>query len=180
MNKLLVSLVLFLSIVSCSSSTEKNIYQEYNSKIENEAKSYQISQLFIHGESEIQNFTIAELTGGKNSEEKQRICCFSTDDKFSNKICFNQKNTGYKWNYCTLDLRFIEDDSLKDLTLEEKLEILNSESTGKEFPDLDICPIDFEPGKWYHFFGLPNIEGSYFVHVEEDEKFTVEYFSGGP
>jgi hypothetical protein len=148
-----------------------------------EASKYSINQNYIRGISKIDRFTIAELTGDKFSPEYQRVCLEASSEKARQKakLYFKQNNNGYYWQSCTLDLKFVENDTLKDLSLEEKLDILKKENPENTKPKkYEILPWEFKPGKWYHFFGFDNIEGSFFVYVEKDKTFRVEYFGGGP
>ncbi len=180
-HKLLFILISLVAFTSCESEKKNDTESSSSSPFQMEEDQYVIQAEFIKGKSNIDQFTIAELSGDKFSEEKLRVCCESKGDSLIDKIFFNKKNEGYHWYFCTLDLSFIEDDSLKDLTITEKIKILHNDSKeAVESEYSDIMPIKFETGKWYHFFGLENIEGSYFVHVEDNNTFSVEYFDGGP
>jgi len=144
---------------------------------------YIITEDYISGKSKNDGFTIAELFGDKSSQEKQRVCIETISGKkdLKQKIYFNKKNEGYQWFYCTLDLRFVENDSLKNLKVEEKLEIIQKENIVTSHPQYyETIPIEFKPGTWYHFFGFEDIEGSFYVFVMNDRSFKVEYFDGGP
>ena len=143
---------------------------------------YSINEEFIKGKID-NGFTIAELSSDKSSSERLRVCCEASSKKSvsTDKLFFHKKNIGYQWAFCTLDLRFVENDSLKELSFKEKMEILNKEEYGKPtHKNYDTLPIKFKPETWYQFFGFRNIEGSYFVYVEKDGSFKVEYFKGGP
>lgn len=145
--------------------------------------SYLIKEEYIKGKSGIDGFSIAELKGDKSSDEKLRVCCktISVKSGLTNKLFFYKKNNGYQWHFCTLNLRFVENDSLRELSLEKKMEIINKENSGKSAPKYyETLPIRFKPETWYHFFGFKDIEGSYFVYVNKDRSFNVEYFEGGP
>ncbi len=95
-------------------------------------------------------------------------------------IFFGKKNEGYRWFFCTLDLRFVENDSLNNLSFKQKLEIINKEKGTGAPKYYDTLPITFKPETWYHFFGFDKLEGSFFVYIEKDGTFKVEYFNGGP
>ena len=142
---------------------------------------YQINKNGIKGVSLNDGFTIAELKDGKSSEEVLRVCCEPVSHtELKRQLYFKKKNVGYHWNFCTLDLRFVENDSLKNLSLEEKLEILRREGHIGSPEHFDTIPINFKVGTWYHIFGLEDIEGSFYFYVEKDGAFKVEYFDGGP
>jgi hypothetical protein len=144
---------------------------------------YSITEKYISGISKNDGFTIAELIGDKSSEEKLRVCCetITGNRDLNKKLYFNRKNKGYQWSLCTLDLRFVENDSLKNLTLHKKLEIIKKENNGDSTVKYyETIPIDFKADTWYHFFGFEDIEGSFFVYVEKDKSFRLEYFGGGP
>ena len=144
---------------------------------------YSINEEYIKGISKNDGFSIAELTGDKSSNEKLRVCCEAISGNFNlkDKLYFDRKNKGYQWFFCTLDLRFVENDSLKNLTIDEKLKIIKKENNGKLTPKYyDTIPITFKPETWYHFFGFEDVEGSFYVYVEKNKSFKVEYFGGGP
>ena len=77
-------------------------------------------------------------------------------------------------------MRFVQNDSLKNLSVGEKLEILRQEGRTGHPNYFDTIPINFRPGKWYQIFGLEDIEGSFFVYVKNDGSFKIEHFGGGP
>ncbi|RZJ99856.1 MAG: hypothetical protein EOO46_21755 [Flavobacterium sp.] len=147
-----------------------------------ENEKYAINENSIKGLSKNDNLTIAELTGDKFSSEKLRVCLNTSSDnnKTRSILYFNRKNDGYHWSFCTLDLRFVENDSLKKLKLGEKFHVVEKENhENLSLKYYDTIPLDFKPHTWYHFFGL-NVQGSFFVYVDKDGIFHVEYFGGGP
>lgn len=148
---------------------------------------YEITHEYIKGKIKIDGFSIAELEVSKISDEglpiyeKEviRYCCESKGEKLKKKIYFNKKNDGYKWSLCTPSFKYVEVDSLKNLTLEEKLDRIRKDGSGKPIY-YDVMPFQFQTGKWYHLFGLEGIEGSYFLYYNKQNEFIVKYFDGGP
>jgi len=147
-----------------------------------DSNKYSINREFIKGTSKNNGFIIAELIGDRYSGEKLRVCCEpNLRNNLTKKIFFNKKDRCYHWTFCSLDLKYVESDSLRNLSMEEKLEIIRKENNGKEISSsYDTLPIKFTPETWYHFFGFEDIEGSYFVYVKKDGTFKVEYFNEGP
>lgn len=149
---------------------------------------YTITENYILSIYEIDSFSIAEIEVtdiGENGipynyQEIARVTCESnlgTD----RKIFFHKENAGYSWTFSNLDLRFVEADSLKDLSVEEKLRILRDEGAfDGEVTHFKTMPLKFDIGKWFHLFGLKNIQGSYFIFVKPDGSLLVRYFDGGP
>jgi hypothetical protein len=148
---------------------------------------YEINNEYIKGKIKIDGFSIAEIKvtsinkNGLPIKEKEvnRYCCELKDGKLKKKIYFDKKNEGYKWFLCTPSFKYMEVDSLKDLTLEDKLARIKKDGSGKTIY-YDTKPFEFKKGKWYHLFGLEGIEGSYFLYVNDDGTINVKYFDGGP
>ncbi|MCF8373974.1 MAG: hypothetical protein K9H64_20285 [Bacteroidales bacterium] len=168
------TIIIFLNTVSCDEA-------KFNS-----GKNYKVTEEYIKGSTYINNFTISELEvssiGGNGLPIKEKdivqYCCKSSSKSLKKKIYFNRKNKGYKWFYCTLNLDFIEVDSLKKLSEEQKLTMIHQVRGENMY--FDTIPFRFEAGKWYHLYGLENVEGSYYIHFNIKKEFIVKYFEGGP
>lgn len=112
-----------------------------------------------------------------NYKEKERYCCSFGGDALKKVIYFHRINDGYKWICCTLDLRFVEVDSLKDLSIEEKNKIIGDDEPIIQY---DTLPLKFEHGKTYCLFNIDNYDGSYYLYFDKNMKFVAKYFNGGP
>lgn len=136
--------------------------------------------------SGIERFTIAlyerdgySLRPKDYSKELARFCFeYKGENGGLRQVSFIKCNSKYKWSRCDLDLRFVTIDSLKDLTIEQKLELLKEEGSFSDYKDK--MPFKFEKDTLYHIFGLNGIDGSYFMAIDENNKLVVDYFEGGP
>ena len=111
-----------------------------------------------------------------NFKEIDRYCCsFIGEGKSSKKVFFNKLKDGYIWQRCHLVLDFVEKDSLKNLSIKEKLAMVN---VGKP-ESFDKMPFEFNRNKVYHLFGFNNFEGSYYLTLDDSDNLIVDYFDGG-
>ncbi len=146
---------------------------------------YEITMDFIKGKSPIERFQIAVLKKTELNEqgypldnnELERYCCFSDGDNSARKIFFQRANDGYQWTVCTPDLKYVEVDSLINLSEEEKRQRIGGSKSPVAY---NTMPFKFESDKVYHLFGLEGIEGSYYLYFSEKKEFIVKYFDGGP
>ena len=103
--------------------------------------------------------------------------------KGSNKISFLKPNPNYRWYLCKLDLHIVENDSLQNLTLEQKLnyvEMMDKVTlSDSEYVHRRSFPLSIEHGYVYHIFGLCDVEGSYYVCLEASGELIIQYFDRG-
>lgn len=112
-----------------------------------------------------------------NKTELVRYCCSIKDStNCSSKVYFNEERDGYYWSRCDLVLDFVENDSLKNLSTEEKLSRIEFGSI--EY--FDVMPFKFERSKIYHLFGIQEMKGSYYLTIDASGELIVDYFDGGP
>ncbi|RKN76819.1 hypothetical protein [Ulvibacterium marinum] len=150
----------------------------------NPQNQYQITKTKIISEKgeRIDSFSIAihsrDSIKPNNYFELDRYCCsFTGTGKPSKQVVFNNINDGYSWEKCHVIFDYVEKDSLKNLTVKEKLEIIDQNNQSEDF---DRMPFKFERDKVYHLFGLKGIEGSYYLSLDSSNNLIVEYFDGGP
>lgn len=134
----------------------------------------------INCSTEINIINIAELVTDSsaslikypwNLQESSRITCQynpASHESQRKTIRFDRNTPGYDWYHSNLDLRFIEDDSLKKLSLDQKLKMLNLENQDRSSKTLDdIIPIRFKINTWYCLWGIPDLDGPIYFYFED-------------
>jgi hypothetical protein len=172
MNKILW-FIISLIVVSCVLS-EENTYE------------ITLDGIKSNGNIKLQNFTIALFDRTENqmrpystSKELARYCFeFDTIKKSGKTVSFTESNIHYKWSRCDLDLSYVETDSLKSLTLKQKLDLIHQDTLSIKI--FNKMPFVFSQDTLYHVFGLDGIVGSYYIALDKDNSIVVDYFDGGP
>ena len=176
-------------VISVSCNNKFNNYRSSNCSIssncitcQEELKSFQLARIKFNNKLDsgmIMPYDYSILDNvrciqNKNSTKKRRT------------INLFGKNNDYHWEYWNFDYSFMENDSLKNLTEKEKLQIIkNSSSASQSKRYLEINPFKFEPTNWYvissiNYSEYDNDDGSYFIYVNEDGTLKIHFFSGGP
>ena len=132
----------------------------------------------------IDSFTIVVYRKVENGStlnsgsEISRYCCvFRGKTRPKKVVYFDRLKDDYFWQRCDLNLAYVENDSLKNLSLEEKRKMINID-TARTF---DRMPFEFQSNQVYQIFGLKGIDGSYFFEINNStNEIEIEYFEGGP
>jgi len=120
-----------------------------------------------------------------NHNEVTRYCCWlNNNSKGSSKISFSMTNRHYSWFLCKPDESILENDSLNNLTVREKLEYIKRkellEPDNKNYLHQESLPFKIKKGYVYQIFGLCDVEGSYYFCLDANNKLIVQYFDSGP
>jgi len=138
------------------------------------------------GNTELQRFTIAlynkpegQMRPYPTSKELARYCFeFDSVKKSCKTVSFTESNNHYVWSRCDLDLSYVETDSLKSLPLKQKLALIHKDTLAIKL--FTRMPFSISQDTLYHVFGLDEIEGSYYMALDENNTLIVDYFDGGP
>ena len=145
---------------------------------------YDLSEAEITSKKSIERLTVAQIDVSEISpegipvrfREHARFCCeVKPNSSAKKRIDLKSENEAYRWFLCNLNTRFAEDDSLKNLSIKEKLAIVDV----GEVKYLDKLPFDLNSGEWFQVFGLADVDGAYYVRMDENEGFVVKYYEGG-
>lgn len=171
-----IFIVFFIvSIVACVSCQHHRIKQ---------TNSYEITKEYIRWYSNIRCIRIELLENNELNSDNYPVsnkviktfCCESNSNLLTNIIYFTKPNNGYTWSVCSTDLTYVENDSFKNLSVEEKLKIIVSKDTINTYNKFEVMPFVFEFGKLYHLIGLEDIEGSFYLHLNSNNELVVRYY----
>jgi len=117
--------------------------------------------------------------------EVTRYCCWlNKNSKGSSSISFWKANSNYRWFLCKWDMSIIENDSLNNLTLQEKLDYTKRMEQirlkDKNFVHRDSFPFIIQKGYVYQVFGLCDVEGSFYFCLDSTDNLIVQYVDRGP
>lgn len=120
-----------------------------------------------------------------NRNEVTRYCCsLNENSKGSDEISFLKATSNYRWYLCKLNTNIVENDSLNNLPLQEKLEYIKrmelATISDKNYVHRDSFPFNIQQGYVYRVFGLCDIEGSYYFCLDSLNKLVIQYFDRGP
>lgn len=116
--------------------------------------------------------------------ELMRYCCeLRTSKNGSKHVLFSPMDTiNYDWFLCKLDTSIVSNDSLNNLTFEEKLRYLHSRDRDQNIiRDNNLhLPFTIRKGYVYQIFGLRNLDGSYYFRLGPNNTLIVQFFDRGP
>ena len=120
-----------------------------------------------------------------NINEVTRYCCsLNENSKGGDEIYFLKATPNYQWYLCKLNTNIVENDSLNNLPLQEKLQYIKRMElamiSDKNYIHRDSFPFNIQQGYVYRVFGLCDIEGSYYFCLDGSNKLVIQYFDKGP